>query len=254
MQDFFSRYKLSMRRMYTYHTMICYTVGFLLLSFFFSISIHYVDSFCLDSFRVEFWKQPVDCSAPCFVISPSCVSFCSHINSIWSLKKRHKKQKNKTTKDRKETPSVSLPHVSRMTVQLLLCHHLHHHHRRHRHNSLASGGRREGGLKICPSGGTSGQTDGKTRRREGRARQRGREKETLSAICCGSTRSVAAPSADRHHLLLLLLPVGTLTPAWRPAGRPGRRTCCRCRRGCLPSSSVRPRSCGKHRGTLAWCS
>lgn len=36
MQDFFSRYKLSMLRMYTYHTMIHYTVGC-------SISI----SFCL---------------------------------------------------------------------------------------------------------------------------------------------------------------------------------------------------------------
>lgn len=28
MQDFFSRYKLSMLIMYTYHTMIHYTVGF----------------------------------------------------------------------------------------------------------------------------------------------------------------------------------------------------------------------------------
>lgn len=122
---------------------------------------------------MEFWKQLIDCSAICFVVSPSFVSFCSHINSIWSFKKRQKRKQNKTTKDRKETPSVSLPRVSRTTVQLLLCKYLHHHHRRHHQYSLASGGRKERGLKICPGG----RPDRRTERQGGERDEHGREEE-----------------------------------------------------------------------------
>lgn len=57
MQDFFSRYKLSMLIMYTYHTMVHYTVGF---------------SICISLFicllRVEFFKDShFDCSLLHFV-------------------------------------------------------------------------------------------------------------------------------------------------------------------------------------------
>lgn len=37
-------------------------------------------------------------------------------------------------------------------------------------------------------------------------------------------------------------PLHAVTPTWRPAGPPGRRTCCRCRRGCSRWSSAQPRS------------
>ena len=63
MQDFFSRYKLSMLRMYTYHTMIHNTVGFSI-----SISLVYLFAAIASSVHVEFWKDPrFDCSLLHFV-------------------------------------------------------------------------------------------------------------------------------------------------------------------------------------------
>lgn len=52
MQDFFSRYKLSMLTMYTYHTMIHYTVGF-------SINVHlFICLFvCHDSLDESEWTR-----------------------------------------------------------------------------------------------------------------------------------------------------------------------------------------------------
>lgn len=78
MQDFFIRYKLSMLRMYTYHTMIHYTVGFSI-----NISLVYLSP-CGVLKRPTFWLQSSILLH--FFISVSFFFFFSlHPSRFWSV-------------------------------------------------------------------------------------------------------------------------------------------------------------------------